>query len=327
MQSAATLAAATLPIIEAGAGIDVLLQNITFRNGLAGADQGVINATSGMLWMVDSIVTGSDAAVGGAAIFAGSELKLINVSVTNNTTDGIRVSGGGDIVIVGATVTGNAGTGLTVTTGGLQASYSTFSNNGVGILLQGAPSTIDHTTFDANTGSALVIDTDVSVTVARSTFSNHSATVVDAPGAAIFLASHSTFSNSGPAIVLGAAGTLFLNYVTIVNSGQLAAMQSNTININNSIVMGPSCNNMAIGANNLVDTAGCGSDLGFNIGAPTGVDPALLDNGGPTLTHGLFSQSNALDSASCSLQDVTDQRDLVRPSGISCDIGAFERQN
>ncbi|MCZ6886896.1 MAG: right-handed parallel beta-helix repeat-containing protein, partial [Gammaproteobacteria bacterium] len=240
VQSAATLLAATLPIVEAGAGIDVLLQNITFRNGQAGADQGVINATSGTLWIVDSIVTGSDAGVGGAAVRAGGGLKLNNVSVTNNTTDGILVSGSGDIVIVGATVTGNAGTGLTVTSGALLASYSTFSNNGVGVLLQGAPSNFDHVTFDANTGSALVIDADVSVTVTHSTLSNHSATVVDAPGATIFVANHSTFSNSGPAIVEGATGTLFLNFVTIVNSGQLAAIQSNTININNSIMMGPS---------------------------------------------------------------------------------------
>lgn len=57
---------------------------------------------------------------------------------------------------------------------------------------------------------------------------------------------------------------------------------------------------------------------------------ALLANGGPTLTHALLAGSPAVDTGSC--QDANhipvrvDQRSFPRPSGLSCDIGAFENQ-
>ena len=67
---------------------------------------------------------------------------------------------------------------------------------------------------------------------------------------------------------------------------------------------------------------------------PAGMDPALgplADNGGPTPTHALSAASPAVNAgnpnvlgsggASCA---ATDQRGIDRPSGLRCDIGAFE---
>jgi hypothetical protein len=49
----------------------------------------------------------------------------------------------------------------------------------------------------------------------------------------------------------------------------------------------------------------------------------LADNGGPTPTHALIG-SPAIDAADSSSCPSTDQRGAPRPSGLACDIGAYE---
>jgi uncharacterized repeat protein (TIGR01451 family) len=75
---------------------------------------------------------------------------------------------------------------------------------------------------------------------------------------------------------------------------------------------------------------------GFYLAGPgdhniTGQDPLLGplgDNGGDTQTHVLQPGSPAIDQGSCT--DVagdpitSDQRDVARPQGVRCDIGAYE---
>ena len=57
---------------------------------------------------------------------------------------------------------------------------------------------------------------------------------------------------------------------------------------------------------------------------------ALSDNGGPSRTHALLAGSPAVDTGACvdanNLPLPVDQRRFPRPSGLSCDIGAFENQ-
>jgi|GEM_PF-2856792 len=51
----------------------------------------------------------------------------------------------------------------------------------------------------------------------------------------------------------------------------------------------------------------------------------LQDNGGPTFTHALLTGSDAIDAGNCSDSTIRmDQRDVDRPQGAACDIGAFE---
>jgi hypothetical protein len=55
------------------------------------------------------------------------------------------------------------------------------------------------------------------------------------------------------------------------------------------------------------------------------VDPALRDNGGPTMTHALPAGSQAIDHVPpdrCAGPD--DQRGVARPAGAGCDVGAVE---
>ena len=50
----------------------------------------------------------------------------------------------------------------------------------------------------------------------------------------------------------------------------------------------------------------------------------LADNGGPTWTHALLSASPAVDEGAGGPDCLpVDQRDMVRPQGVACDIGAY----
>ena len=81
-------------------------------------------------------------------------------------------------------------------------------------------------------------------------------------------------------------------------------------------------NGTFVASNNLA-TGSCGSV------AVAGLDGSLLDNGGPTLTHAVPAESNAVDAAVGECPP-TDQRGQIRPidgdddGTPTCDIGAFE---
>ncbi len=96
-------------------------------------------------------------------------------------------------------------------------------------------------------------------------------------------------------------------------------------------------NSILSGGTNL-NCHGAITDLGHNLSSDAsplwtsgtssnGVDPRLLplaDNGGPTWTMALRTGSPALNTADAALCPPTDQRGFPRPSGIGCDIGAYE---
>jgi hypothetical protein len=72
--------------------------------------------------------------------------------------------------------------------------------------------------------------------------------------------------------------------------------------------------------------SGQNGDIVGTIGSPinTRIGP-LTNNGGPTYTHATLSGSPARDAIPvlfCSL--ATDQRGVLRPRRVNCDIGAFE---
>lgn len=63
----------------------------------------------------------------------------------------------------------------------------------------------------------------------------------------------------------------------------------------------------------------------FAVGGDPQLEP-LADNGGSSWTHALLPDSPALDAGNCANGTIaTDQRDIPRPQGDACDIGAFER--
>ena len=107
--------------------------------------------------------------------------------------------------------------------------------------------------------------------------------------------------------------------------------------ISNSILASPSKNGncmqpVSSGGFNLDNSPGgtlhsCGLNGSNDL---VGVDPklqALGDNGGHTLTMALDPSSAAVESANLATCSTTDQRDVTRPQGSSCDRGAFELEN
>ena len=212
--------------------------------------------------------------------------------------------------------------------GTLVITNSTFTNNyafnyGGGIETNGSV-TISNSTFSGNTtdgsGGALENFGTGSVTISNSTFYNNSA--VEWGGAIengeTLTITNSTFSSNSAAANQGGA---IDHYSGIMN-------YSNNI-IANSSAGGDCVSDSTIGTNvnNLVEDGGCTSSLSG--------DPklgALADNGGPTQTISLLADSTAIDAAddaTCIAAPINnlDQRGIVRPQGVHCDLGSYERDS
>ena len=164
--------------------------------------------------------------------------------------------------------------------------------------------------------------------------------LVDPFGAGIFVRGTLTVTNS---TISGnrarAGGGIFVDYGT--------ASLTNVTVAGNTGVFGPggisgspsamTLRNTIV-ANNSGGDCGGGTSLGHNLdsdgtcgltgpGDRSGVDPQLTglqNNGGPTLTHGLYPNSPAIDAGDNNGCPATDQRGVARPQGAACDIGAYE---
>ena len=278
-----------------------------------------------------TLTLGQDGA--GILVNVGAHLRLENVTVAANTTDG---NGGGIYVTSTSTVTfvnstlknnhaGRSGGGV-AGTGGITVSGSTISGNTAGIAGGGLYG------FNSINGGKSIIT--------GSTISGNQA---DLAGGGISISESSVELRS----------TTITRNETKGTGGGLSVGKSST-SVTNSIITG---NSALQGGEN------CGFDgfystqitsLGHNIygsecpgtgGHFTDVrvnsnqaftevlDPVLKNNGGLTKTHALIARGRAVDAGYCP-GDTTDQRGLGRPVDDpimpnkldACDIGAYELQ-
>lgn len=148
--------------------------------------------------------------------------------------------------------------------------------------------------------------------------------------------SGNTANDSGGGLFIS-CGTVALNNVTVAGnaasggaSGIFQGGGGYSLKVKNSIVannMGtPNCGlfgtNSSLG-NNLVSDRSCGLTLSSD---RFGLEPLLgplRDNGGFTFTHAPLAASPVIDRGS-SKCIATDQRNITRPRGLRCDIGAVE---
>jgi CSLREA domain-containing protein len=313
---------------------------------------GISNENNGTLTITDSIISGNTGSRGGGIRNFGT-LTITDSTISGNsaTADGGAIRNDGTLEVSNSTLsdnTSNNSAGAIHNVGVLKVSNSTFSDNiasgggegaaifnqctlegGICIERTGTRTgtvTVTDSTFSGNSagdrGGAIGNTSCCTVTVTDSTFSGNSA---GNRGGAIsnqrtLTVTNSTFSGNSA----GAGGGIFNN------SG--APTLKNTIVANSP--SGGDCfarptDPITDAGYNLVEDGSCLTAATSLSGDPMLGD--LADNGGPTMTHALLSDSPAIDAGpptngdptACPPPD-TDQRGVSRPQGSTCDIGSFE---
>ncbi|HEX9665887.1 MAG TPA: choice-of-anchor Q domain-containing protein [Thermodesulfobacteriota bacterium] len=282
-----------LQVFFVNPGAELTLENLTVEDAgdpnVAGG--GVRN--DGLLTVLDCTFAGNSANNGGGIFNNSSATATImdsTFSHNNVPTFGGGIRNRGMLTVINSTFEGNIGnssSGGIDNEGNLIVINSTFSGNSTGMFGQGGGIT--------NVGGIA----GVTLTVINSTFTGNSA------------------ANGGGGIInsMGASAEL-LNTIMADNPG------------------GNCLGTITDGGFNIDDGATCGFMVANNSLPNTNpeLDPTVLqDNGGPTQTIALEPTSPAIDAipvADCTDTDgnpvETDQRGVIRPQGMDCDIGAFE---
>lgn len=243
---------------------------------------------------------------------------------TTATISGLTISGGMTPVAFGITGGGilNQGT-LTVTHSTIAGNDA--SGNGGGIDNNGVALTVAHSTISGNTAnSGAGIRSGNTTTLLHTTVSGNRAASV---GGGIYQQfgplhiSHSTISNNS-----ATAGGGIVSETTQTGG---ATTLRNTIVAANGEKNCSSTGHLPVDAGyNLEDGTSCGFSATTSHSSTDPLIGPLADNGGPTHTHALLAGSPAFDAGTCTDHlgsTVThDQRGVVRPQALACDIGAFE---
>ncbi len=344
----------TTGVFDINSGNNVTIFGLTIRDGnVPFADGGGIY-NGGNLTLTDSVVISNAAGTAGGGISSGSGamLTLTNVKISNNIAlnqegGGIRndgtavlnnvvlennqastLGGGfadfGTVTFISVTVRNNrANEGGGIWNNSLapisMTNSSVISNTANGIKSNG-PLTISNSAILSNTsnfGGGIYVDSTVTATLTNVTLSHNTA----GTGGAIYVFSPVVMNN-----VTIAFNTGITNTGGIYGSPTLLA---------NSIIAYNAGGNCGIGlpgsTYSLDSEDSCGFTLSGNITNTNPLLAPLANYGGPTLTHGLYVGSPAINAgnpvapgSSLSACAVTDQRGVSRPVGPRCDIGAFE---
>jgi trimeric autotransporter adhesin len=349
-------------IVRIGSGVTVKLTNLSIRNGKDDHGGGIINF--GTLALTQCTVAGNRATLRGGGIDNHGPLTVTSSTVAGNSGGGI-FSQDHRLTLTRSTVADNAPVGIFNQGGTLALRHSTVAgNSGRGIASVRGTATLSHARIIGNShpfrgGGILASDTRVTVT--HSTIAFNSATLgfgggIGSDGSRLTL-TNSTVSGNSARFAGGIAnGTAVGASITLTNStvarnsatelgggilqtGEEARaflVLTNSLVAENSAPTGPDVfiagGAVAARFNLIGDGSGSGitSTDGNQVGsASQPIDPKLgplANNGGLTQTHALLLGSPAIDAASTPDCPSTDQRGVLRPQGVACDIGSFERR-
>lgn len=289
-------------VLRVAPDVTVVVRDLTLQHGLAyggGFDNG------GTATLISVAVRGcfSPNVGGGVQNQVGASLVLLDTVISGNGS--VNVGGGlyneGTLMVVGSTfannAAGNSGGGIHSDRGATIVS-TTFTGNysgnvGGGMALHGSASLVNSTLSGnsaGNTGGGAHVDGYLGVN--NATITGNSA------------------GNVGGGISVG--------------EGSAASIRNSILYANTSRM--PDCEgNVSSGGHNVIGSL-TGCDLSPSTGDQIGVDPLLgplQDNGGATETHAIDAASPALDAGGSDCE-WSDQRNIPRPQGAGCDVGAYE---
>jgi hypothetical protein len=258
---------------------------------------------------------------------AGATVRVTDLTLANSNSTG--VANFGDLTLERVVIQGNHASGLVtlppfgeaggiLNLGNLVVLQSTIANNSTTNALVAAG-------IDSESGSVVVINSTISGNLANN---SNSAGGIGIYGGTLVLANSTITGNvandnntSGGGVDAHGSSNVIYNTIVAGNTGASG---------NNSDVGGVfrSLGHNLIGKTESHSSGFLASDLLGTLVNPIDakLDANLVNNGGPTPTHALLSQSPALDAGDSTNAPVTDQRGLARISNGVIDIGAFERQ-
>jgi CSLREA domain-containing protein len=239
-----------------------------------------------------------------------SDTQLNDVTVTGNINNA-AVQNNGTMRIFDSNIAGNGTSGIFNGSGTLLIEDSAVQlNEGPGIFNR-AEMTVRRSFIANNAGDGFVNDLE--------------------PGDAT-LENVTISGNADGGVHQTGGATSSLSYVTIadnVDDDSPLRNDSGAIEIANSIIQGPtgsspSClGDITSLGHNIIERGSCGTPAeGDQPDTEAAIGP-LANNLGFTFTHALMEDSPAIDGASGDCPAV-DQRNLPRPQGLACDVGAYE---
>jgi len=274
----------------------ITLSAMTIAGGSnSSGNGGGIAVTSGSLVLLNSVVTGNSAALGGAISSVGT-LTIRRSTITGNMGSS-AVDASGDATVLDSTIADNQGTAIVFTGAGktLLINRSTISGNaggsGVGGLqLQGGTANLANTTFSGNTGAQAGDFW---------TFSD---------GVALSLINVTAAGSSAPSLLFDHAATVTLRNALLAGTGARCAGTGLPTSQGHNLSTDATCNLTAAG-----DKPGGSPMLGL-----------LAANGGLTKTHLPMAGSQALNAGDNAAVEPQDQRGKMRVQFGVVDIGAVE---
>ena len=342
--------ALTYPVTNtADSGGGSLRDAMTTANGTTADDviditaTGTISPTSAALPAIPAVATG------GKLTIQGPGASALTVSRNFAATGSVfSVQANANASISGMTITNGTASGVfnsgTLSLDAVEISGNSTASGGGGIHNGSSPAvpatlTVDRSAIVGNTttgaaGAGGIYDNQSStVTVLRSTISQNTVSTISAGGGAAVFGS-ATFTASTIAGNTSAAGSA--PFAT--GTGANLFVQSTTATLNQTLVA-DALSSTATAPTNCQTFGGTISSLGYNLADDSScslsagtdlpvADPALGPLTGPAPRYKPFAASSPaadkIPAASCATS--ADQRNVARPQGALCDVGAFEFQ-